>query len=90
MYPSHAASVSLPSLLYVPHPGSIARCFLDSLDVPNLKKRGSGTCSWIHVDAVRVGEEGGGDVTVPVGVDIIYRPITIFPILPMIFNDRSK
>ncbi|GJN38971.1 hypothetical protein PR202_gb28057 [Eleusine coracana subsp. coracana] len=51
-YPSHAASASSPSLPSAPLPGSAAgRRFPGGLDVPNLKKRGGGTRSWIRVEA---------------------------------------
>ncbi|XP_044428662.1 magnesium transporter MRS2-B [Triticum aestivum] len=65
-YPSHAASASSPALPSVPHSGtgtgagtpgggaaSFAggRRFPGGLDVPNLKKRGGGTRSWIRVEA---------------------------------------
>jgi magnesium transporter len=50
-YPSRAASASTPSLPSAPHPGSTGRRFPGGLDVPNLKKRGGGTRSWIRVEA---------------------------------------
>uniref|UniRef100_A0A0D9WSP1 Magnesium transporter n=1 Tax=Leersia perrieri TaxID=77586 RepID=A0A0D9WSP1_9ORYZ len=53
--PPHVASLSSPSLPSAP-PGGIAgagggRRFPGGLDVPNLKKRGGGTRSWISVEA---------------------------------------
>jgi magnesium transporter len=50
--PPHVASVSSPSLPSAP-PGALAggRRFPGGLDVPNLKKRGGGTRSWIRVEA---------------------------------------
>jgi magnesium transporter len=50
-YRSHAASTSSPSLPSAPHAGSTGRRFPGGLDVPNLKKRGGGTRSWIRVEA---------------------------------------
>jgi magnesium transporter len=50
-YPSHAASASSPSLPSAPYPGPASRRFPGGLDVPNLKKRGGGTRSWICVEA---------------------------------------
>ncbi|KAF0902823.1 hypothetical protein E2562_019138 [Oryza meyeriana var. granulata] len=49
-HPSHVASVSSPSLPTAP-PGFAGRRFPGGLDVPNLKKRGAGTRSWIRVEA---------------------------------------
>jgi magnesium transporter len=50
-YPSQVASASSPALPSAP-PGSAGRRFPGVLDVPNLKKRGGGTRSWIRVEAV--------------------------------------
>jgi hypothetical protein len=52
VYPFHAASTSLPSLPYASHSGSIDRRFMSGLDIPNLKKRGSETHSWVRIEAV--------------------------------------
>ena len=49
-YPSHVASASSPALPSAA-PGSAGRRFPGVLDVPNLKKRGGGTRSWIRVEA---------------------------------------
>jgi magnesium transporter len=49
-HPPHVASASSPALPSVP-PGSAGRRFPGGLDVPNLKKRGGGTRSWIRVEA---------------------------------------
>ncbi|KAL5199339.1 hypothetical protein ABZP36_020542 [Zizania latifolia] len=53
--PAHVASGSSPSLPSVPPIGAGAgvasRRFPGGLDVPNLKKRGGGTRSWIRVEA---------------------------------------
>uniref|UniRef100_A0A0A8YRV2 Magnesium transporter n=1 Tax=Arundo donax TaxID=35708 RepID=A0A0A8YRV2_ARUDO len=49
-YPTHTASASSPSLPSAP-PGTGGRRFPGGLDVPNLKKRGGGTRSWIRVEA---------------------------------------
>ncbi|KQK16843.1 magnesium transporter MRS2-B [Brachypodium distachyon] len=52
-YPSHAASASSPSLPSVSSSGVHGGRprFPGGLDVPNLKKRGGGTRSWIRVEA---------------------------------------
>ncbi|CAN6163278.1 unnamed protein product [Urochloa humidicola] len=51
-YPSHVASASSPALPSAPAAGSAGgRRFPGGLDVPNLKKRGGGTRSWIRVEA---------------------------------------
>uniref|UniRef100_A0ACD5ZGT5 Uncharacterized protein n=1 Tax=Avena sativa TaxID=4498 RepID=A0ACD5ZGT5_AVESA len=53
-YPSQVVSASSPALPSVPSagvPGAGSRRFQSVLDVPNLKKRGGGTRSWIRVEA---------------------------------------